>query len=421
MSATTTPATSEHSEGHAERALALLDDTLEPLWMAEPGGVADDADYRHWARQVAVALDTAGVSGVKATCVAEYADRLHQVVVSRLPDNRKDWEDWACGVLLQADMRARAAEYAGHATVEEAHCSPMPPPTAPVAPPPEPGHAPVVPRPKVSSTARQVLAHVEIPPRALSATSTAIITASSRKRGRTLSAAATGQDPLVLNDELDKLEEVSALAHATRFAVHSRSSSAVRPAKKVKKVSNLPTAPEPQLLTNWVQYPRCARCNSKERICVLPGSPAQSCHRCSNSHKACLVQDTNASYAKWYDSQGYPRAVTITNKAGQVVSANFLEPSSQANSNPAGFTGKGKGRALKVHAVGSSAGTPTGAPTGGSAYLRGAALDSARVELSMLRLRRTALDAQISKVEQYVHDLHNEQGRLSLPFLEDDE
>lgn len=39
----------------------------------------------------------------------------------------------------------------------------------------------------------------------------------------------------------------------------------------------------------------------------------------------------------------------------------------------------------------------------------------------MLRLRRTALDAQISKVEQYVHDLHNEQGGLSLPFLEDDE
>lgn len=83
------------------------------------------------------------------------------------------------------------------------------------------------------------------------------------------------------------------------------------------------------------------------------------------------MQDTNASYAKWYDSQGYPRgesyllsaqlalltprlAVTITNKAGQVVSANFLEPSSQANSNPAGFTGKGKGRALKVHAVGPS-------------------------------------------------------------------
>lgn len=174
------------------------------------------------------------------------------MVVSRLPNNRKDWEDWACGVLLQADMRARAAEYAGHATVEEAHRSPMPPPTAPVAPPPEPGHAPVVPRPKVSSTTRQVLAHVEVPPRALSATSTAIITASSRKRGRTLSAAATGQDPLVLNDELDKLEEVSALAHATRFAVHSRSSSAVRPAKKVKKVSNLLTAPEPQLLTNWV-------------------------------------------------------------------------------------------------------------------------------------------------------------------------
>lgn len=58
MSATTTPATSKQSEGHTKCALVLLDEVLELLWMAEPSGVTDDADYRYryWAEQVAIAL-----------------------------------------------------------------------------------------------------------------------------------------------------------------------------------------------------------------------------------------------------------------------------------------------------------------------------------------------------------------------------
>lgn len=49
-------ATSKQSKGHAKHALVLLDEVVELLWMAEPSGVADDADYWYWAEQVTVAL-----------------------------------------------------------------------------------------------------------------------------------------------------------------------------------------------------------------------------------------------------------------------------------------------------------------------------------------------------------------------------